>query len=88
MVVLRWPGLRAFAAAGLVLSHETDFTALTIPRPAAELAPMMAARARQARWKRLLGLGYRSEADLGGMMLETLLASGVIRYRMLVARRA
>ena len=80
--------LRAFAAAGLVLSHETDFTALTIPRPAAELAPMMAARARQARWKRLLGLGYRSEADLGGMMLETLLASGVIRYRMLVARRA
>jgi SAM-dependent methyltransferase len=80
--------LRAFAAAGLVLSHETDFTALTIPRPSAELAPMMAARARQARWKRLLGLGYRSEADLGGMMLETLLASGVIRYRMLVARRA
>ena len=80
--------LRAFAAAGLVLSHETDFTALTIPRPAAELAPMMAARARQARWKRLLGLGYRSEADLGGMMLETLLSSGVIRYRMLVARRA
>jgi len=80
--------LRAFAAAGLVLSHETDFTALTIPRPSAELAPMMAARARQARWKRLLGLGYRSEADLGGMMLETLLASGVIRYRMLVAHRA
>ena len=80
--------LRAFAAAGLVLSHETDFTALTIPRPSAELAPMMAARARQARWKRLLGLGYRSEADLGGMMLETLLASGVIRYRMLMARRA
>jgi SAM-dependent methyltransferase len=80
--------LRAFAAAGLVLSHEADFTALTIPRPAAELAPMMAARARQARWKRLLGLGYRSEADLGGMMLETLLATGVIRYRMLVARRA
>jgi SAM-dependent methyltransferase len=80
--------LRAFAAAGLVLSHETDFTALTIPRPSAELAPMMAARARQARWKRLLGLGYRSEADLGGMMLETLLAAGVVRYRMLVARRA
>ena len=80
--------LRAFAAAGLVLSHETDFTALTIPRPSAELAPMMAARARQARWKRLLGLGYRSEADLGGMMLETLLSTGVIRYRMLVARRA
>jgi len=70
------------------LSHEADFTALTIPRPAAELAPMMAARARQARWKRLLGLGYRSEADLGGMMLETLLSTGVIRYRMLVARRA
>jgi SAM-dependent methyltransferase len=80
--------LRAFAAAGLVLSHEADFTALTIPRPSAELAPMMAARARQARWKRLLGLGYRSEADLGGMMLETLLSTGVIRYRMLVARRA
>ncbi len=79
----RW----AFAAAGLEFSHEADFTELTVPRPAAALAPMMAARAREARWKRLLGLGYRSEADLGGMMLETLLAEGVVRYRMLVARR-
>jgi SAM-dependent methyltransferase len=80
--------LRAFEAAGLVFSHEADFSALTLPRPAAELAPRIAARAREARWKRLLGLGYRSEADLGGMVLETLLAEGVIRYRMLVARRA
>ena len=29
----------------------------------------------------MLGLGYRSEADLGGMVLETLLAEGAIRYR-------
>ncbi len=79
--------LRAFEAAGLVFSHEADFTPLTMPRPAAELASRIAARAREARWKRLLGLGYRSEADLGGMMLETLLAAGIVRYRMLVARR-
>ncbi len=79
--------LRGFAAAGLEFSHEADFTPLTLPRPAAELAPRIAARAREARWKRLLGLGYRSEADLGGMVLETLLGEGVIRYRMLVARR-
>lgn len=80
--------IAAMAAAGLVLSHEADFTPLTLPRPAAELAPRIAAASRAARWKRLLGLGYRSEADLGGMVLETLLAEGAIRYRMLVARRA
>lgn len=79
--------LRAFEAAGLVFSHEADFSALTLPRPAATLAPLIAARRREARWKRLFGLGYRSEADLGGMVLETLLGEGVIRYRMLVARR-
>lgn len=79
--------LDAFDRAGLVFSHEADFTPLTLPRPAAELAPRIAAQARAARWKRLLGLGYRSEADLGGMVLETLLAEGAIRYRMLVARR-
>ena len=79
--------LRAFSAAGLAFSHEADFTDLTLPRPASELAPRIAARTREARWKRLLGLGYRSEADLGGMVLETLLGEGVIRYRMLVARR-
>jgi len=79
--------LAAFAGAGLVFSHEADFTRLTLPRPAASLAPRIAAQARAVRWKRWLGLGYRSEADLGGMVLETLLAEGAVRYRMLVARR-
>lgn len=79
--------LAAFEAAGLVLGHEADLTPLTMPRPAAELAPRIAAQARAARWKRLIGLGYRSEADLGGMVLETLLAEGAVRYRMLVARK-
>ena len=80
--------LDTFARAGLVLTHEADLTPLTTPRSAAELAPRIAARARAARWKRLFGLGYRSEADLGGMVLETLLGEGAIRYRMLVARRS
>ena len=79
--------LAAFTAAGLELSHEADLTPLTTPRGLAELAPCIAARQREARWKRLFGLGYRSEADLGGMVLETLLGEGVIRYRMLVARK-
>ena len=80
--------LSAFSAAGLEFSHEADFTELTLPRPAAELAPRIVAMRRAARWKRLFGLGYRSEADLGGMVLETLLGERAIRYRMLVARRA
>ncbi|RVT96911.1 methyltransferase domain-containing protein [Rhodovarius crocodyli] len=75
------------AAAGLEPGPEIDLTPLTLSRPMAELAPRIAARAREARWKRLLGLGYRSEADLGGMTLETLLADGSMRYRMLTARR-
>lgn len=75
------------AAAGLVPGPERDLTPLTLSRPAAELAPRIAARAREARWKRLFGLGYRSEADLGGMTLETLLGDGSVRYRMLTARR-
>ena len=79
--------LQALTHAGLEFSHEADFTPLTTPRPLAELADRIAARAREARWKRWLGLGYRSEADLGGMTLETLLAEGAIRYRMLMARK-
>jgi len=78
--------ITAMQAAGLTVTHEQDLTPLTIPRPAAELAPMIAARAREARFKRLFGLGYRSEADLGGMTLETLLADGGVRYRVISAR--
>lgn len=74
-------------AAGLRVIHEQDLTPLTLPRPAAELAPMIAARARQARIRRLFGLGYRSEADLGGMVLETLGADGGVRYRLISARK-
>ncbi len=79
--------LDAFAAAGLRVAHECDLTPLTLPRPAAALAPLMAARAREARLKRIFGLGYRSEADLGGMALETLLADGGVEYRVVSARR-
>ena len=75
------------AAAGLQPGPEMDLTPLTLSRSMEELAPRIAARAREARWKRLLGLGYRSEADLGGMTLETLLKDGSMRYRMLVMRK-
>jgi len=80
--------IAAMQAAGLSVIHEQDLTPLTLPRPAAELAPMIAARAREARFKRLFGLGYRSEADWGGMVLETLGADGGVRYRLISARAA
>lgn len=77
----------AMAAAGLVLVREADLTPLTIPRPAEALtAPLRRARRRVALlgW---LGLAVRTQADLGGMVLEGLLRRGSMRYRLLVARK-
>ncbi len=80
--------IAAMQAAGLTIIHEYDLTPLVLSRSLSELAAPMAARAREARFKRLFGFGYRSEADLGGMALETLHRDGGIQYRIISGRRA
>jgi hypothetical protein len=55
----------------------------------AEAAPRLAALdAPFMRVKRALGLGVRAEAEIGGIMLETLQTEGHVRYRLLVGRKA
>ena len=77
----------AMAAAGLRLEREADWTPLTVPRPEAVLAAPLARARRRVALLAPLGLGLRTQADLGGMTLEGLLRRGSIRYRLLVARR-
>jgi SAM-dependent methyltransferase len=78
--------LAAFGAAGLVPAAERDLSPLLLARSAAEVAPRLRDLERRARLPRLLGLGVRAEAEIGGLLLETLLREGHVRYRMLVAR--
>jgi SAM-dependent methyltransferase len=80
--------LAAFAAAGLRPIAERDLNPLLRIRGPAELAPRVAALERRARVKRLLGFGLRSEAEIGGMLLEWLQAEGHVHYRVLAARKA
>lgn len=79
--------LAAFAAAGLRPVAERDLNPLLRIRGPAELAPRVAALERRARVKRLLGFGVRSEAEIGGMLLEWLQAEGHVHYRVLAARK-
>lgn len=78
----------AMEAAGLALLAERDLNPLLRIRGPAEAAPRLAAL--EAPWRRLqraLGLGVRVEAEIGGLLLETLQAEGFVRYRLLVARK-
>jgi hypothetical protein len=50
----------------------------------AELAPRLDALRRG--WRLRLGLDVRAEAELGGMLLETLQTDGWVSYRLLSAR--
>lgn len=79
--------LAAFRAAGLEPVAERDLSPLLRLRGAGELQPRIAELERRARLRRLLGLGVRTEAEIGGMTLELLQADGHVRYRVLAARR-
>jgi len=80
--------LAAFHAAGLRLVAERDLNPLLRVRGMAEAAPRLAALERRARLPRLLGFGVRAEAEIGGLLLETLQTEGHVRYRVLAARAA
>ena len=78
----------AFLTAGLLVVHDEDLTPLVILRGAGS-------RERRARisgvLKRVLGstaAGQLMDALHGGMMLERLYARRLMRYRLLIARRA
>jgi SAM-dependent methyltransferase len=79
--------IAACRAAGLEPVMERDLNPLLQVRGMAELAPRLAALERRARLPRLLGLGLRREAEIGGMLLETLQTEGFVRYRVLAARK-
>jgi SAM-dependent methyltransferase len=74
----------ALAAAGLETSAERDLSPLLQVRGMAELAPRLDALRRG--WRLRLGLDVRAEAELGGMLLETLQTDGWVSYRLLSAR--
>ncbi len=77
----------ALRGAGLEIAAERDLTPLLLARPAAETAARLAALQRAWRLKRLFGLGLRAEAEMGGILLESLQTEGWVTYRMIVARK-
>lgn len=77
----------ALEAAGLILLAERDLNPLLQVRGMAAVAPRLAELRRKAWLPRLLGLGVRAEAEIGGLLLEGLQTEGWVRYRLLVARR-
>lgn len=79
--------IAACRAAGLEPVAERDLNPLLQVRGMAELAPRLATLERRARLPRLLGLGLRREAEIGGLLLETLQTEGFVRYRILAARK-
>jgi len=80
--------LRAMEAVGLTLVHERDLSPLLRVRSMEQATPRLRALRRwPARLQRAVGMGVRAEAEIGGIMLETLQTEGLVRYRLLVARR-
>ncbi|MBX9750311.1 MAG: methyltransferase domain-containing protein [Roseococcus sp.] len=77
----------ALEAAGLELQAERDLNPLLQVRGMAAIAPRLAALNRRSWLPRLLGLGVRAEAEIGGLLLETLQTEGWVHYRLLAARR-
>lgn len=77
---------QALEAAGLTLVGERDLNPLLQVRDMAHVAARIAQLRRRSLVPRLLGLGLRAEAEIGGLLLETLLTEGWMRYRLLVAR--
>jgi SAM-dependent methyltransferase len=79
--------IAALDAAGLEIVAERDLNPLLQVRGMAELRPKLATLERRARLPRLLGFGVRAEAEIGGMLLESLQTEGHVHYRVLAARR-
>lgn len=78
--------LRSLQAAGLTLVGERDLNPLLQVRGTATIAARLAELRRRSFLPRLLGLGLRAEAEIGGLLLETLLTEGWMRYRLIQAK--
>lgn len=79
--------IAACRAAGLEPVMERDLNPLLQVRGMADLRPRLDDLERRARIPRLLGFGLRREAEIGGLLLETLQTEGFVRYRVLAARK-
>jgi len=78
--------LAALEAAGLELRHERDLNPLLQVRGMAAVASRLK-ELRRRPWLRF-GLAVRAEAEIGGLVLETLQTEGFVHYRLLVAHKA
>jgi len=77
--------ITALGSAGLVLRHDRDLNPLLQVRGMAEVAPRLL-ELRRKPWLRF-GLAVRAEAEIGGLLLETLQTEGFVHYRLLVAQK-
>ncbi|WP_431304287.1 SAM-dependent methyltransferase [Sediminicoccus sp. BL-A-41-H5] len=79
--------ITALRASGLDLVGERDLNPLLQVRGMAQVAPRLAEVRNRSWLARLLGLGVRAEAEIGGLLLESLQTEGWVHYRLLVARK-
>ena len=75
----------ALEAAGLTLRDERDLNPLLQVRGMPAVAPRLQ-ELRRKPWLRF-GLAVRAEAEIGGLVLETLQTEGFVHYRLLVAQK-
>ncbi|MBS7792615.1 methyltransferase domain-containing protein [Roseococcus sp. SDR] len=79
--------IAALRDAGLELVGERDLNPLLQVRGMAEVAPRLAEVRRRSWLSRSLGFGVRAEAEIGGLLLESLQTEGWVHYRLLAARK-
>lgn len=75
----------ALSGAGLEVVRDDDLSPLLQVRGMAAVAPRLAELRRGLRFR--LGLDVRAEAEVGGLLLESLQTEGWVSYRLLVARK-
>jgi SAM-dependent methyltransferase len=74
-------------AAGLALVAERDLNPLLRVRALDAVLPRIRDLDRRAAIPRLFGFGVRAEAEIGGLLLESLQTDGHVQYRILAARK-
>ena len=77
----------ALRGAGLAIVAERDLNPLLLSRPMEAVEARIAEVGRRSRLARLFGFGVRAEAEIGGLLLETLHADGHVHYRVMAGRR-
>ena len=78
---------QALRGAGLDVVAERDLNPLLLSRSMQEVAGLLATVERRSRLARLFGFGVRAEAEIGGLLLETLHADGHMQYRVMAGRK-